>query len=53
MTSIDETNLTTMDLDLLTKYFLENLCSDGEAETPVKGCNQNLNMMEWLKIETF
>ena len=44
--SIDETTLTTEDLDLLTKYFLENLGSCGYAEDQAKGGNKNLNMTD-------
>ena len=42
-TSTDETTLTTEDLDLLTKYFLENLCSCGDVEDQAKGGNKNFN----------
>ena len=35
-----ETTLTTEDLEVLTKHFLENLCSGGDAEDPVKGRSQ-------------
>ena len=48
--SIDETTLTTEDLDLLTKYFLESLRSCGDAEDQAKGGNKNLNMTEKLKF---
>ena len=51
--SIDESTLTTEDLDLLTKYFLENLCSCGDVEDQAKGGNKNLNMMDQWKNQTF
>ena len=44
--SIEETTLTTEDLDLLTKYFLESLRSCGDAEDQAKGGNKNLNMTD-------
>ena len=41
-----ENTLTTEDLELLTKYLLENLCSGGDVEDPVKGRSQNFNMVK-------
>ena len=43
-----ENTLTTEDLELLTKYLLENLCSGGDVEDPVKGRSQNFNMVKSL-----